>query len=100
LLWKFYSTSDGRSVSWSSNSSNEVDAPKPLYKLNRDLPDGKIKQIDYEADGMDVVVYRTVTRGDETLHQDVIKTHYLPWRAIYEFGKGAEIPDDVEVQED
>jgi vancomycin resistance protein YoaR len=100
LLWKFYSTSDGRSVSWSSKTSNEVDAPKPLYKLNRDLPDGKIKQIDYEADGMDVVVYRTVTRDGEALHQDVIKTHYLPWRAIYEFGKGAEIPDDVEVQKD
>jgi len=100
LLWKFYSSSDGRSVSWSSNVSNEVDAPKPLYKLNRDLPDGKIKQVDYQADGMDVVVYRTVTAGGETLHQDVIKTHYLPWRAIYEFGKGAEIPDDVEVQED
>ena len=100
LLWKFYSTSDGRSVTWSSKTSNEVDAPKPLYKLNRDLPDGEIKQIDYQADGMDVVVYRTVTREDETLHQDVIKTHYLPWRAIYEFGKGAEIPDDVEVQRD
>jgi vancomycin resistance protein YoaR len=100
LLWKFYSTSDGRSVTWSSKTSNEVDAPKPLYKLNRDLPDGQIKQVDYQADGMDVVVYRTVTRGGETLHQDVIKTHYLPWRAIYEFGKGAEIPDDVEVQKD
>jgi vancomycin resistance protein YoaR len=100
LLWKFYSTSDGRSVTWNSVVSNKVDAPKPLYKLNRDLPDEKIKQIDYQADGMDVVVYRTVTAGGETLHQDVIKTHYLPWRAIFEFGKGAEIPHDAEVQED
>jgi len=100
LLWKFYSTSDGRSVSWSSDTSNKVDAPKPLYKLNRDLPEGQIKQIDYQADGLDVVVYRTVTRDGEAIHRDVIKTHYLPWRAIYEFGKGAEIPDDVEVQRD
>ena len=100
LLWKFYSTSDGRSVSWSSDTSNKVDAPEPLYKLNRDLPEGQIKQIDYQADGLDVVVYRTVTRDGEAIHRDVIKTHYLPWRAIYEFGKGAEIPDDVEVQRD
>jgi hypothetical protein len=49
---------------------------------------------------MDVVVYRTVTRGGETIHQDTIKTHYLPWRAIFEFGPGTDIPDDVEVEKD
>lgn len=100
LLWKFYSTSDGRSVEWSRRISDEVEAPKPLYKENPDLDKGEIEQIDYEADGMDVVVYRTVTRGGEVLHQDTIKTHYLPWRAIYEFGPGTDLPDDVEVEED
>lgn len=97
LLWKFYSTSDGRSVQWSKQLSNEVEAPKPLYKENADLDEGEIKQIDYEADGLDVVTYRTVTRGDEVLYQDTIKTHYLPWRAIYEFGPGTDLPDDIEV---
>ena len=97
LLWKFYSTSDGRTVQWSKQLSNEVEAPKPLYKENPDLANGKIEQIDYEADGLDVVVYRTVKRGENVLHQDTIKTHYLPWRAIYEFGPGTELPDDVEV---
>ncbi len=99
LLWKFYSTSDGRSVEWSRRISGEVEAPKPLYKENPDLEKGETEQIDYEADGMDVVVYRTVTRGGEVLHQDTIKTHYLPWRAIYEFGPGTDIPDDVEVED-
>ncbi|MGD2161657.1 MAG: VanW family protein [Anaerolineales bacterium] len=99
LLWKFYSTSDGRSVEWSRRVSDEVEAPKPLYKENSDLDKGEIEQIDYEADGMDVVVYRTVTRSGEVLHQDTIKTHYLPWRAIYEFGPGTDIPDDVEVED-
>ena len=98
LLWKFYSTSDGRSVQWSKNLSNEVEAPKPLYKENPDLEKGKIKKIDYEADGLDVVVYRTVTRSGDVLYQDTIKTHYLPWRAIYEFGPGTELPDDVDVE--
>ncbi len=97
LLWKFYSTSDGRSVQWSKQLSNEVEAPKPLYKENPDLDKDEIKQIDYEADGLDVVAYRTVTRGDEVLYQDTIKTHYLPWRAIFEFGPGTDLPDDVEV---
>jgi vancomycin resistance protein YoaR len=100
LLWKFYSTSDERSMQWSKQLSNEVEAPKPLYKENEDLDKGEIEQIDYEADGLDVVVYRTVTRGEEVIHQDTIKTHYLPWRAIYEFGPGTDLPDDVEVAEE
>jgi vancomycin resistance protein YoaR len=100
LVWKFYSTSDGRTVEWSSSGPrNEVEAPKPLYRENDDLKKGKIKQVDYEADGMDVTIYRTVTRQAEVLHEDAIKTHYLPWRAIYEFGPGTELPDDVEVED-
>ena len=41
LLWKFYSGSDGREVTWSSQRSNKVDAPKPLYKENGDLQRGR-----------------------------------------------------------
>jgi vancomycin resistance protein YoaR len=100
LLWKFYSTSDGRTVQWSSHESNAVDAPKPLYKENSELDKDEIKKIDYEADGLDVVVYRTVTRDGETIHNDTIKTHYLPWRAIYEFGPGSDLPSNIEVEED
>ncbi|MCZ6530717.1 MAG: VanW family protein [Chloroflexi bacterium] len=101
LLWKFYSTGDGRQVQISGPQiSNKVDAPEPLYKVNPDLKEGKIKQVDFEADGMDVIVTRTVTRGDDVLHRDTIKTHYLPWRAIYEYGPGTELPDDAITNED
>jgi len=100
LLWKFYSTSDGRTVQWSSHESNQVDAPKPLYKENPDLEKDEIKKIDYEADGLDVVVYRTVTRDGEEIHKDTIKTHYLPWRAIYEYGPGSDLPNNIEVEKD
>ncbi len=96
LLWKFYSSSDERIVDVSGpRVSNEVEAPEPLYKENPDLEEGEIEQVDYEADGMDVVVTRTVTLGGQTLHQDTIKTHYLPWRAIYEYGPGTELPEDA-----
>ncbi|NIS83439.1 MAG: hypothetical protein GTO14_25315 [Anaerolineales bacterium] len=100
LLWKFYSTSDERTVEWSRQISNKIEAPKPLYKENPDLKKNEIKQIDYEADGMDVVVYRTVTRNGETLYQDTIKTRYLPWRAIFEFGPGSKLPKGVEVEKE
>jgi vancomycin resistance protein YoaR len=101
LLWKFYSSSDGRQVQVSGPQiSNKVDAPKPLYKENPDLEEGEIEQVDFEVDGMDVLVSRTVSLSGELLHRDTIKTHYLPWRAIYEFGPGTELPEDAIVDED
>jgi vancomycin resistance protein YoaR len=100
LLWKFYSTSDGRTVEWSSERANEVKAPKTLYRENEDLPEGKIEQVDWSAKGLDVVVYRTVRRAGEILYQDEIKTHYLPWRAIFEYGPGTELPEDANTDED
>lgn len=100
LLWKFYSSSDGRTVEWSRQISNKVEAPKPLYKKNPDLKKNEIKQVDYEADGMVVVVYRTVTRSGETLYQDTIKTRYLPWQAIFEYGPGSKLPKGVEVEDE
>lgn len=99
LLWKFYSTSDGRTVQWSSDRSNEVKAPETIYRENEDLPEGKIVQVDFSAKGLDVVVNRTVRRNGEVLHSDRIKTHYLPWRAIYEYGPGTELPDDAKVED-
>lgn len=99
LLWKFYSTSDGRTVQWSSDRSNEVKAPKPIYRENEDLPEGKIEQVDFQAHGLDVVVYRTVRRDGQVLIEDRIKTHYLPWRAIYEFGPGTELPEGANVDD-
>lgn len=101
LLWKFYSTGDGRQVQISAPQiSGKIEAPKPLYKENPDLKEGKIEQVDFEADGMDVIVTRSVTLGDDMLHRDTIKTHYLPWRAIYEYGPGTELPDDAITDED
>ena len=99
LEWKFYSTKDGRSVTWESTGPQDVvEAPDPLYKENPDLPQGKIKQVDWQADGADIVATRTVTRGGEVIHQDTIKTHYLPWRAIYEYGPGTELPADAKTE--
>jgi len=98
LQWKFYSTSDARAVTWSSQRSNEVEAPEPLYKENPDLPQGKIVQVDFQADGLDVVVFRTVTRGGLVIYDDAIETRYLPWRAIFEFGPGTELPEGAKTE--
>jgi vancomycin resistance protein YoaR len=89
LTWKFYSTSDGRTVDWeTSGLKNKEDSPKPLYEENPDLEKGEIKQVDWEVEGADVSVTRIVRRDGEVLYEDTFATHYLPWRAVYQYGPG------------
>ena len=93
LTWKFYSTSDGRSVDWqTSGLQNVTKPPDPLYTENPDLSKDEIKQVDWAVDGADVTVTRTVTRDGAIIHGDTFETHYMPWQAKYEYGPGTEIP--------
>jgi vancomycin resistance protein YoaR len=101
LTWKFYSTSDGRSVSWdTTGTQNTVEPPDPIYEENPDLEQGKIKQVDWAAEGADITVSRTVSRDGSVLSQDSFTTHYLPWRAVYQYGPGTEIPSPEPEEED
>jgi vancomycin resistance protein YoaR len=95
LTWKFYSTSDGRTVSWQTTGpTNVVKAPEPLYRENPDLSQGTIKQVDYAADGADINVTRTVYLNDQVFFSDAYYTHFQPWQAIFEYGPGTEgIPE-------
>lgn len=93
LTWKFYSTSDGRRVDWTTTGpTNIVEPPEPLYRENPDLALGEIKQVDWAAQGSDVRVTRTVYRGDQVHFSDTIYTHYQAWQDVYEYGPGTEIP--------
>jgi vancomycin resistance protein YoaR len=95
LTWKFYSTSDGRSVDWETTGlRNKQEPPEPLYQENPDLDKGEIKQVDWAAEGADVTVYRTVYRDDEVYFRDEFNTYYMPWRAVYEYGPGTKLPKD------
>jgi vancomycin resistance protein YoaR len=95
LTWKFYSTSDGRTVNWQTTGpTNIIEAPEDLYRENPDLPKGTIKQVDYAADGADVNVTRTVYINDQVYFSDAIFTRFQPWQAIFEYGPGTEgIPE-------
>jgi len=93
LTWKFYSTSDGRTVNWdSSGLQNIVEPPDPLYEENPELAQGEIKQVDWAVDGADVSVIRRVYRDGALIHDDIFNTHYLPWQAKYQYGPGTEVP--------
>jgi len=91
LTWKFYSTSDGRSVEWeTSGLQNIVEPEEPVFQENPDLAKNEIKQVDWEVAGADITVTRTVIKDDQVYIQDTFNTHYMPWRAMYEYGPGTD----------
>ncbi|MGW8250272.1 MAG: VanW family protein [Anaerolineales bacterium] len=95
LTWKFYSTSEGRTVEWDTTGLQNVeDPPEPQYQENPDLDKGEIRQVDWEAAGADVTVFRTVYKDGQVYLEDQYATHYMPWRAVYEYGPGTKIPKD------
>jgi vancomycin resistance protein YoaR len=94
LMWKFYSTSDGRTVEWeTSGPQNIVEAPAPTYEENPELAQGNIVQVDWAAEGADVTVLRTVYRGGVALFTDSFITHYLPWADVFQYGPGTQLPN-------
>ena len=103
LVWKFYSTGDGRTVEWDpSGLQNVEEAPKPLYRENPDLSSGEVRQVDWEAEGADITVTRRVYRDGAIINSDTFITNYEPWQAVYEYGPGTEgmPPEDSNGQEE
>ncbi len=94
LTWKFYSTADGRRVEWqTSGLQNVTPAPEAEFIPNPDLPPGKMRQVDWAAEGADVTVVRRVYRQDGTLYlEDTFSTHYEPWQAVCEYAPNIDDP--------
>lgn len=43
-------------------------------------------------EGATVIVFRTVYKNGEVYFTDSFRTDYVPWGAIYEYGRRTEIP--------
>lgn len=97
LTFKFYSTNDGRQVTISAPIVENV-IPHPADKIEEDptLAVGVRQQVDYAADGADVTVTRTVTRGGQVISEDRVFTRYQPWQAIFKVGTGGAPPSTPE----
>ncbi len=89
LVWKFYSTADGRTVNWTTTGlKSKKDAPDPVYEMNPELSKGEIRQVDWAVEGATVTVTRDVSRNGEKLWQDIFTTKYQPWAAVCQYGEG------------
>jgi vancomycin resistance protein YoaR len=96
LTWKFYSTKDGRSVTWETTGpANTVSAPEPSFEENPELGKNEMKQVDWAANGADITVTRTVWRNGAVYFQDSVQTHYEPWQAICQYGPGSKNPEKL-----
>lgn len=96
LTWKFYSTSDGRSVTYDTTGpTNIVSAPAPTFEENPELSKNEMKQVDWSANGADVSVTRTVWKNSAVYFQDTITTHYEPWRAVCQYGPDSKNPEKL-----
>ncbi len=96
LTWKFYSTSDGRTVTYDTTGPiNLVPAPEPVVQVNEELKEGEVKQVDWASEGADVTINRIVMRDGKIYFVDKFQTHYEPWRAVCEYGPGTEDPEKL-----
>lgn len=93
LVWKFYSTNDGRTVDWTTTGlTNLVDPPEDVYHEDSKLAKDEIVQTDWAVQGADVTVNRTVYRNGAVYFKDIFVTHYEAWPNGYNYGPGTEIP--------
>ncbi|MGF1505508.1 MAG: VanW family protein [Anaerolineae bacterium] len=89
VTFRFYSTSDGRTVQKDGPYvTNQVPHGPAIYEENPELAPGQTKQVDYAVDGADVTVYRIVYRDGEILYQDTFFSQYIPWQAIFQVAPG------------
>lgn len=91
ITWQFYSTSDGRSVDYTTTGlTNITPPPDPIYRENPALSKGTINQVDWAVQGADVTIKRTVTKDGAAYIQDSFYTHFQPWGDVYEYGPGTD----------
>lgn len=60
----------------------------PVYVDDATLPTGTVKQSDKAKDGMNVVVYRTVTKDGKAMLSEEFATNFKPWPNVYLRGTG------------
>jgi vancomycin resistance protein YoaR len=89
ITFGFYGAPLNRTVTMEGPIEENVVSPQPpLYEDDRTLPEGTTQQVEWEKDGVDVTVRRTVTEDGVVVQDDIFVSRYQPWRAVYLTGTG------------
>jgi len=94
LIFRFYSTDDGRQVEVGAPVLGaEVPPGPPIYQLDETLPPGTVTEWQTAANGLTATVERWVRdAAGNLLYHDVFVSRYEPRRAAYHYGPGYEPP--------
>jgi vancomycin resistance protein YoaR len=87
VRYQIWGVPDGRTVSLSKPSVSNVSTATTNTVTVTTLPHGVRKQVEFPANGMDVVVTRVVRNASgAVIHRDVYATHYVLWNGRIEVG--------------
>lgn len=92
LVVNFYGTRPARTVTiGAAQITDRIEPEAPLYTVDESLEPGQIQQVEWQKEGMTVVLTRTIVEND-TPRTDTLRSQYQPWRAVYLVGPGTPIP--------
>lgn len=102
LIFRFYSTGDGRRVEKEGPEISDETAPgPPIYKLDEKLAPGTVKQWQKEVNGLTATIRRRVySAAGDLLFEDTFVSKYAPRRALYYYGPGYVPPEEGEAAEE
>ncbi|RME32192.1 MAG: vancomycin resistance protein [Thermoflexia bacterium] len=94
LVFRFYSTDDGRRVVLQGPTVTDITEPgPPIYQLDPKLPPGTVVEWQTAQNGLTATVERWVYDAAGTLlYHDRFVSKYAPRRAAYHYGPGYEPP--------
>jgi len=95
LIFRFYSTGDGRRVEKDGPTiSDETTPGSPIYQLDETMAAGTVKQWQTAVNGLTATVVRRVyDAAGNLLYKDTFVSKYAPRRAAYRYGPGYTPPE-------
>lgn len=96
LIFRFYSTDDGRRVEIKGPIiTDETEPGPPIYQLDESLPPGTVQEWQTAQKGLTATVERWVyDRAGNLLYHNVFVSKYAPRRAAYHYGPGYQPPEE------
>lgn len=96
LVFRFYSTDDGRRVEKEGPEvTDETEPGPPIYELDETMEPGTVERWQSAVSGLTATIERRVyDGGGNLLYHDTFVSKYAPRRAAYHYGPGYKPPED------